>query len=91
MYIFELENDYLELKIIDTLIYFAIDDKLYKDLRKLFEQLHDVSKGHDTCNEYPSSEITEAHAALGHELTSSQVDTVLFIIAILIRTRVNHL
>jgi hypothetical protein len=45
---------------------------------KLFKQLHDESKGHDTCNEYPSSEITEVQAS-GHECTSSQVSTLLFI------------
>jgi len=52
---------------------------LYDDLTKLFKQLHDESKGHDACNEYPSSEITEAQEAPRNELTSSQVNTILFI------------
>ncbi|XP_039687274.1 uncharacterized protein [Medicago truncatula] len=52
-------------------VWFDEDYELYVDLKNLFKQLHDESKGHDTCNEYPSSEITEVQAS-GNEFTSSQ-------------------
>ena len=48
------------------------------------QQIKEVYKSHYTCNESPTSEITrefadgvgvEAEAALGHILTSSQVNT----------------
>ena len=64
-------------------MYFAIDCELYKDVRKLVKQLRNESKGHDTCNEYPSSIFT-AILASGHKFTSSQVNTILFI-------QVNHI
>ncbi|AES70767.2 hypothetical protein MTR_3g062130 [Medicago truncatula] len=50
---------------------FDYDYELYEDFKNLFKQLNDESKGHDTCNEYPSSEITEVQAS-GNEFTSSQ-------------------
>ncbi|XP_050880805.1 uncharacterized protein LOC127084405 isoform X1 [Lathyrus oleraceus] len=72
--------------IIDS--FYNIDSEFYTELVVLLQlqQIKEVYKSHYTCNESPTSEITrefadgvgvEAEAALGHILTSSQLQMLL--------------
>jgi hypothetical protein len=77
------------LNIMMILIYskiFSVDFDLYSHMESLYRQFQEKAKGHHNDNENSSAQTTkefaawiEAEAASRHKLTSSQVNTILFI------------